>query len=189
MTSLINFFRKSTSEPKLKQKKYGILLIDMQSKFIGKIEYEDRSTLLSKQTEVLNFCAYKSVSCILIEYRDSGDTHPILYNSFNEFPLGLKTKIVKSLDNAFQFTYLHSYLKRNEITDLFLMGVNASVCVKDTAKSALNRGFKISTSLDVIKDAGRESIRDISFYKKSVTLYTSYTGFLKEVDSIQNSFF
>ncbi|MBP2643662.1 MAG: hypothetical protein H6Q67_1549 [Firmicutes bacterium] len=54
----------------------------------------------------------------------------------------------KSMPDAFSNTNFETFLKENQVNELYLVGLDAGACVYYTAKGALKRGYKVS----VIKD-------------------------------------
>ncbi len=63
--------------------------------------------------------------------------------------------IVKNYFDGFYQTELETFLKENQITDIYFCGVNTDVCVFHTAIGAMNRGYNVY----VIEDA-TETITD-----------------------------
>jgi len=79
-----------------------------------------------------------------------------LYSDTDKSLLAFKgknwTTIKKPEMSAFYKTTLHDELKRRKIKHLILMGRNQSACVMKSAHDALNLGYEIHTSMDVIQD-------------------------------------
>ena len=67
--------------------------------------------------------------------------------------------------NAFAKTQLFEVLKKNEITDVYLAGTVASVCIDSTGRSAYDHGFKVSVIADCI--SGR-TIFEKDYYVENV---------------------
>lgn len=127
----------------------GILLIDMQDDFLEEIQRDEVERMITNQIEVLECAQQNNLPIILLEYRNHDATNKqlrkILSNSNYK-------KIVKSEDDGFLYTSLDSIVKEKGASELVFMGINASACVKRTAKGALNAGYSIVTSPDIIAD-------------------------------------
>ncbi len=70
-----------------------------------------------------------------------------------------KNDFTKRLSDAFSNPQLESFLAGNQVNELYLVGLDAAYCVYNTAKGALNRGYKVT----VVKDAimTRKNMSDI----------------------------
>ncbi len=80
----------------------------------------------------------------------------------NASPFLLK-RVIKMDFSGFKDTDLNQIIRDLEVETLFLMGVDASCCVMHTANDAINEGYKVITSPEVI-DGGRG--KNIPWYEK-----------------------
>ncbi len=55
----------------------------------------------------------------------------------------------KKISDAFSNPRLDEFMTTNQVNELYLVGLDAAYCVYNTAKGALNRGYKVT----VVKDA------------------------------------
>ncbi len=144
----------------------AVLLIDMQECFLKNIDYEERMREIPYQIEVLDYCKEKSVPVFVLEYKNKGPTTKVLKEKVDS--LEKKVYVTKSYDDGFTCTDLAEQLKVYNINTLLLMGVNATACVVATAYGALNAGFNIMTSKDLIADqsglGSEEGVRWYSTY-------------------------
>lgn len=184
-TSLNSVNHTRTTGFKRKNNSYAVILIDMQTAFVPKLAKPERESEISNQIEVLSFCRNHNIPVFLIELQNSGKTIKRLSHVIN----GLRKKklIIKRANNAFYKTQLHSELKKAGIKNILLMGLNASICVRETAKHALMLGYNIITSRDIIADAKdlKERFPDEStdWYKTFGMLKDSHRDLLKIIQS------
>lgn len=70
-----------------------------------------------------------------------------------------RNDFTKKLSDAFSNPQLDDFLSSNRVNELYLVGLDAAYCVCNTAKGALNRGYKVK----VVKDAilTRKNMSDI----------------------------
>ncbi len=70
-----------------------------------------------------------------------------------------RNDFTKKLSDAFSNPQLEAFLVGNQVNELYLVGLDAAYCVYNTAKGALNRGYKVT----VVKDAimTRKNMNDI----------------------------
>ena len=87
--------------------------------------------------------------------------------------------VYKGWNDAFTSTGIEEYLQKFGVGKLAIMGINASFCVKRTTELALERGYEVVTSLDLLTDdlccRGRNKSEE--FYRCETTLLPS-TGAL-----------
>lgn len=153
----------------------AVLLIDMQEKFMPGLSKGSQEMIVPAQVRVLRECAAENIPLIVIEYKYDGPTLALLEEEIKHIPT--VHRIVKQADDAFSEPVLLTTLSRLGVERLLLMGVNASMCVQQTAASALKEGFEIVTARNLIADpassAFGELMRDFAdFYGKHGTLFT-----------------
>lgn len=70
-----------------------------------------------------------------------------------------KNDFTKKVSDAFSNPRLDAFLIGNQVNELYLVGLDAAYCVYNTAKGALNRGYKVT----IVKDAimTRKNMNDI----------------------------
>ena len=143
------------------QSNLGVLLIDMQELFIDGVP--NITDLISSQIKVLKKCAKHDIPVIAVEASTISKIpaldEPLIYSYptldelliyFNKVPRrDIQSK--KEL-NGFSNERLGKQLRSWKVEDLFLMGIYASGCVHLTALGAIEEGFKIFTSGDVLGD-------------------------------------
>jgi nicotinamidase-related amidase len=127
-----------------------VLLIDMQPRFLRRLSATKEDSLLRSQRNVLEYCEKSDVPLAVLEYKRADETHPRLVEPIARVPR--RIKIVKSHDDGFNKTELGRTLDEWDPEYLILMGLNASACVLETARTAADRGFQLATAADLIGD-------------------------------------
>ena len=153
------------------QARYTTVLIDMQPRFLRKASRDLKMGLFLAQRRVLRFCAEERIPTVVLEYVGYGDgeTVPCLQQKVDLIHPHLTLE--KTRDDGFVRTSLDQQLKEWETTDLVVMGVNASYCVKDTCESAIRKGYRIHTARDFISNTCRCCPTKYDWYEKHSTLY------------------
>jgi len=143
----------------LKKGKTGIFLIDMQDKFLGRIDTREQEREIPNQIKVLEYAQENNLPIYVLEYEGKGETTARLKRQLSN---GEYETITKPDDNGFLGTDLDALLTDDEIENIVLMGINASFCVKRTATGAKDAGYRIITSPEVISDPIRDDCREES---------------------------
>ena len=142
----------------------AVILIDMQYGFIATLRNGEEDRIVPNQISVLRFCKEKNIPVIILDYFGHDETIKKLANEVKDFE-NVKI-IIKNRDNGFTDTELNFHLKSLGAKKLFLMGINADCCVKKTAKGAIQNGYEIITSNDVIAGMSYHSDdNSISWYR------------------------
>jgi nicotinamidase-related amidase len=133
----------------------AVVIVDMQYGFYTRgraLQTNGLIQLVQKQKELLTWVKNKKLPVIFFEYDGYQETDSALTNTL----WGYKFKtITKYDDNGFsgQSGYeANEYLQSKEIDTLIVAGINASGCVKRTVVGALNDGYKIISSSDIVAD-------------------------------------
>lgn len=121
----------------------AVVLIDMQYGFLKHFDYEVVEGLILHQQKVIRFCAKEDIPLIIVSYRMFGETVKEIKDLIKKVPRVFS--LTKSDDDAFLGTRLDEMLKNLKTRNLVLMGIMSDACVKKTAKSAVELGYKIFT--------------------------------------------
>ena len=100
---------------------------------------------------VLEYAGRNKLPVLVLEYHGEGSTIDVLKEKVDSLATTV-TYVAKPHDSGFKNTDLDERLKQLSVSEVVLMGINASACVKATGESALKNGFGITTSLDLITD-------------------------------------
>lgn len=164
----------------------GALVIDMQGNFLDDFSEttskkesqilrflsKDAKKMIRTQGEIIYRCGVENVPLYLIRTTD-GLTKKCKYNPIRPLTdraVEVKRQylVTKGYDDSFQGTYLDELLKREDVTTLLLMGINSNACVRDTAKTALKKGYKIATGNNLILDYRKEKHAEaVSWFKEN----------------------
>lgn len=129
---------------------FGIVVVDMQGDFLKNIERERRREMVRSQLDVLEVCTEKGYPVVVLEYDGHQKTiRPILREASRAQKFA---RIIKGHDNGFSGTGLENVLEEFNINCMGVMGVNASSCVRSTAKIGLSKGFRFLTAESLIAD-------------------------------------
>jgi len=145
------------------------ILVDMQKDFVCDLRRGDLERIVPNQLYVIKRCNEMKIPIIVLEYFDFGKTirrlrRKIVKNKKHTF-------ILKYHDSGFINTELNETLVSLNAKCIFIMGINAAFCVKDTARDAVNYGYEIITSADVISgmpDHPRDD--NIRWYRRNGTV-------------------
>ena len=129
--------------------KFALVIIDVQREFCDP-DYRQRGTLETKSvaTDIARLAPeFRSQDIpVYIVYLDEANEG---YDKACGGPYLLEaekqdTLIPKTEEDAFSSKELEKSLKEAEITHLLIMGFNASACVHQTTKSAIEKGLKVA---------------------------------------------
>lgn len=154
-----NMFADKTKKP-LDKNTLAVILIDMQTRFVEHLRTGEAERIIPNQLTALKHCNKTGIPIIVLEYDSRkhssfGKTIAVLRSEAKKNSKGCLIR--KEWNSGFVMTGLHSYLESLRVKNLFLMGINADHCVKQTAKDAIRRGYEIATSKDVISGQERHS--------------------------------
>ena len=125
-----------------------VVLIDMQAPFVRRVRKRVRARIISTQQQVISACIERDVPIVVLEYVNHGRTIHKLREVLERVPR--KVFITKSNDDGFEEDGLREALEVFGNKTLLLMGVNADACVLKTAKSAVDLGYRVQTSENLI---------------------------------------
>ena len=130
--------------------------------------------------DTLDFCYERKIPIFVLETRNAGDTIDPIKDRLDRYGACYIQKVENS---GFPETSLDEELKRLDVKTLLLMGVNASVCVRQTAEDALELGYGVCTSRDLIAEPpvwhrGFKTYESISWFKKNGVYCDNYADLL-----------
>jgi len=146
-----NFSYPTSLDALLAQVKPLVVLVDMQLGFMKPfLNQTIPENLVKNQLRVIEACQKHYLPIAVLEYVACGETLDPLRRAIEEVPNHQYFK--KGKNSGFTNDEFNTYVKRWVDQDIFLMGVNASACVKETASDALERKYRITTAECVIGD-------------------------------------
>lgn len=119
--------------------------------FSGKIDSKEKRKIIRAQAEVIRVCASRDIPVVVLEYKGHGRTLDKLNKEI--FCVKRVVRIIKRRDDGFSRTSLHRRLRKLKVGSLLFMGVNASHCVLDTARSAQELGYQVVTASTLTTNA------------------------------------
>ncbi len=128
----------------------AVVLVDMQPEFTDNLQEDVFDSIISAQLEIVESCTKFDVPVIVLEFKGCSCTVPELSKPLRSVPR--LSVIEKKDDDGFTNRLLSRTLCSYGSKRILLTGINASVCVLKTAKSALRLGFSVHTSEDLIAD-------------------------------------
>lgn len=178
----------------------GLLVIDMQKRYVDYLHYTTRRDPAEVADQVKNIVAVVGEAVLLrlpivfTELRGYGRTvTEVLSPALNPPYLRLLPSMLrptvrimrKRFSNAFEDSNLEEMLRRKGVRELVVMGVNASGCVKHTVEGAVERSFGVVTSLDLLSDeVGMTSLnKSAEFYMTNTGLKPSCTDVISYMKS------
>ena len=140
------------------------VLIDMQEKFINCLREGGGHEILIHQVDVICFCAKYDIPLVVLRFNGMGPTLPDLQKEIKKIP---RTRdFVKKNQSGFGNIRLGKQLKKWGANTLLLMGIYEDNCVKQTAKDAIKKGFKIATSPQLISGPDYPEYDNLLWYKE-----------------------
>jgi nicotinamidase-related amidase len=146
----------------------ALIIIDSQYTFLHDINRYELETESDNQVEVIKFAKKNNFPIYVFEIEGKGKTRKKLREELVNYK-----PITKPHSSAFNKTNLDKLLKDQEIKNVILMGLNASICVLQSAQDANQKDYKVLISPDIIQDATylagkNESLEE---YKKVAKLF------------------
>lgn len=156
----------------------GIVIIDMQEYFLKTGNKEKVDELIANQIEVIGLSKKLNLPIYDINYihseKNMGSTISELKSNLQNYngyqPMGKYSDNMFSKDGE----QILESIQIDDVKHLFFMGVNASLCVKDSLEGAFNNGFKVSSSSEVILDTHNLVVFSYSFldfYKRKCLFF------------------
>ena len=158
------------------------IVVDMQTEFVKELRSGEADRIIPKQLEIIRDCNQSNIPIIVLELyrRKFGKTTKIIMNEVKKNPYFLL--IQKEWNNGFRETSLNKHLEFLGTKKIFIMGINADFCVKETAEKAIELGYKIITSNEVISGQSDHSKdNSINWFKSNGYCIDRIDAFAKVV--------
>ncbi|MEK6910447.1 MAG: isochorismatase family protein [Nanoarchaeota archaeon] len=164
------------------RKNTAVVVVDMQERFLSMLDKLTRRQLVHNHLEVLDYCRENDVPVVGIRHDIVAFGKEYVYAIENKIAEVSRNRYFwKDKNDGFSNLKLQEYLSSLGIERLCLMGVFASRCVISTGQGALNNGFKIATSRDLITDSNYSQALLASFdwFNANGTLFDRYQDMLR----------
>jgi len=162
---------------------YALLVIDMQRYFVSHLAPEEAAREIPNQIEVIRAAQRNDIPVFVLQYLGCGPTIEPLMDviSGSEYHL-----VIKAADDGFPYTNLDELLKEGGVGTLVLAGINASFCVLSTARGAVERGYDIVTSPEIIGDSPQYADRNESagWYQANGTWIEGHDELVRLMDGL-----
>lgn len=129
---------------------FGIALIDMQRPYLANHSLSSLKSMITAQKNVLRYSMQNNVPVFSFEFSGREGTFNGLYSLLSSYQKNFR--FVKNKRNGFGYEEVHKKAADLGISNFYVMGVHKSFCVKETARGALEHGFSIYASPEVISD-------------------------------------
>ena len=156
--------------------KKALLVVDVQEGSCGKYSnnaYPDADQVITKINEIITQAQAQSMDVIYIKQEDKkGLLNYIIFGGkMTEGTDGTHldsrlnvindTAFVKNKQDSFTNTMFEEYLIKNEINELYIVGLDAYACIYKTALGGLNRGYNINIISDAIMTQSPDGVEGI----------------------------
>ncbi|HLD33822.1 MAG TPA: isochorismatase family protein [Candidatus Nanoarchaeia archaeon] len=133
------------------RKNYAVIVVDSQPSFIEEMLISEQDKEIQNHRQILDYCSTHDIPVVVLELDGSGETEKIIRDRVANVPRHIYLK--KNENDGFTNPRLPEQLRKWNIEAVLLMGLNASFCVKATAKGALAHNLSFATAMDITSDA------------------------------------
>jgi len=182
----------STGEPipEYDNLKSALLVIDLQESSTGRMteteEYSPESNqYIEKINQIIKHSTDKNITVIYICAITDNWLLNLLNARMKKGTIGtrLDSRLIKNSDyllekskwDSFSNPDLDAILKREQISRLYIVGLDVNYCIKNTILAALNRGYEVYAIDDALR-SGNQALREQAlqeFKKRGAKVITS----------------
>lgn len=132
---------------------FAVILVDMQEGFYkrgGVTGTQGLNDLVQKDKELLEWATNNDIPVLVLEYEDYGQTDPKLMSVLEGYTYSV---IEKNRDGGFYGKSKNAVIKQLndwKVDSIIIAGINGAYCVKSTAIGAIQNGFDVMTSSDIV---------------------------------------
>lgn len=149
----------------------AVLLIDMQTDFVDALRVGAAETIIPQQERLIQTCVRFDIPLFSITYNGCGEIVAPIQACISNVPRCVT--VAKANNNSFTNDKLKDALRDLCIAHVILAGINAGMCVMETAQAALKYGFTISTAGDLIAGKAYHRVDDYQrWYRSNGTYFT-----------------
>ena len=148
----------------------GVVLVDMQDKFVPALRPGAADRIIPHHQVVLRRCREKNVPTAVLEFERQGSTVTPLLNLVRETPN--HSFFEKPTPTGFYNFKFIDWLEDLGGLRILLLGINAGACIMANAVDMLRYGFDVYTSPDLI--AGQASHQEddyIGWYREKCKVF------------------
>lgn len=171
----------------------AVLVIDMHTWFVKRLDPKRRKLLIEAQKQVLALCAEHDIRVWRVELdtRSFGVTVKAVRDAIRAVPRDHVLR--KRTNSAFDLTKggtLADTFDALGIEAAFLMGLNADVCARDTAREGRDRGFCIFSNSEVVASTESEhddAVRELAYVGCQMIAFAELLGMLERYALSKNN--
>ncbi len=152
-----------------------LLVVDVQKGLLNDNPH-DKDQFLTNLNDVINYAHEKEIEVIYVRHQSKVGT--ILEFNTDGWKISSKFQIKnfeqiidKKYNSAFKGTMLDDYLQDNQISDLFIVGMQTELCIDSTIHTAFELGYNVH----VIKECHTTFDND---YMKAIDTINYYENYL-----------
>lgn len=165
------------SAEQIKKSAVGIVVVDMQDHYLQQVGDAERNEELAYQLEVLDIAGEQNIPVFVLEYDLRGSTTKVVQEKLDG--LSRVHYFTKKNDNGFIDTPLKKAIDAEGVDSLLIMGSFASRCVLSTARGALEYGFVLLTSRQLISDKATSHLDEsVAWFKERAWYSDNYKDLL-----------
>lgn len=173
----------------------ALLVIDIQEDATGKTTnkpYKNSKELIDNVNSVIDYCEKQGIAVVYIKHQLNSNflNKIIMGNRFIKGTPGSeidsRIKVInnfifsKDKGNAFSNPKLDDFLKKNNISEIFIVGLDATACVYRTAIGAIKRGYKVAVLKGAIVTTNMGKMpRILNKYRNKGILLSSINKFVE----------
>jgi len=159
-----------------------LIIVDMQDYFLKNMDAKTKKEFIGNIIPIVKKCQDKNIPIIELEYagvgKSRGKTISRLHSMYKSY-----STIIKKSNGGFTRTKLDQDLRNLKAKEVILVGINANGCIQDTAIGALNRDYKVVTSLGAI---GNTWSNDLNLSKNNLKWYQENTKLLNSTKELRD---
>ncbi|RHW39118.1 cysteine hydrolase [Neobacillus notoginsengisoli] len=159
---------KGDSIAKYDSPKSALLILDIQNDTLGISEYGNTEPLIANINTAIEYANDANMEIIYTKQEFKGNPLDSLISGgmyqadsvgadlYNELSIQSDNIFSKLRTDAFSEEHFESYLIKNKINTLYIVGADASACVYKTALGGINRGYRVIVLEDSIFSVKRD---------------------------------
>jgi len=132
------------------EEKTALMIVDMQDPFMNAISKQELKREIPHYLELIEYAKKENMPVFVLEYSWTGPTTEVIKEKLRE--LEDVTYLIKESNSGFRTTDLEERLKEKGIKNIIMSGAYASACVIETSFDAIDKGFNLITSKEIISD-------------------------------------
>ncbi|MCF7872516.1 isochorismatase family protein [Candidatus Woesearchaeota archaeon] len=162
----------------------AILIVDMQEHYLNELNKKELQKELQNQIKIIKEAVKQNIPIITLKMAGKGETIKEIKNTI---PNTKNNKEIKKYDsNGFNVRELNHTLNKLGVTEIIIMGTNASSCVLWTSVGAIEHKYKITTTKEIILDSPEwhNANKEQNLEAERLDFYKKYTNYKENTNQI-----